>query len=79
MGREPRAALLRCHRDLIALRRAQRGFADGRLERVAVRLDEDERWPILLPAASVAILGEGRGPRRAVDRPYPSRYPTYPR
>jgi maltooligosyltrehalose trehalohydrolase len=42
-GREPHASLRRWYRDLIQLRRGRPDLCDGRLERVRVRVDEENR------------------------------------
>jgi maltooligosyltrehalose trehalohydrolase len=44
---EPHARLLRCYRDLIALRRAHPELTDPWLGRLRVDLDEDARWMVL--------------------------------
>ncbi len=68
----PHAELLAWYRQLIALRRSTAGLADGRLDRVRVRFDEQARWLVvergqLRVAANLGEteqkvdLGEGAG------------------
>ena len=44
LEREPHASLLAWHKQLIALRRNNPAFTDGRLDRVEVRFSESEQW-----------------------------------
>jgi maltooligosyltrehalose trehalohydrolase len=47
LHREPHAALLAWHKDLIGLRRALSELTDGALSAVEVRFDEDAKWLIV--------------------------------
>jgi maltooligosyltrehalose trehalohydrolase len=44
---EPHASILDWHRRLIRLRRQIPALADGRMDRVGVRFDEEARWLVL--------------------------------
>jgi maltooligosyltrehalose trehalohydrolase len=46
-GRDPHAALLAWHRDLVALRRQEGELRDPRLDRVAVAFDTEARWVVV--------------------------------
>lgn len=52
---EPHARLLRCYRDLIALRRARPELTDPWLERLGVDVDEAQRW-LLLDRGAVKLV-----------------------
>ena len=60
MDDEPHSTLLGWYADLIRLRREVPDLADGRLDRVKIRYDEDARWMVIQRGAiSVAFnLGE---------------------
>ena len=62
LGKEPHAALLQWHRDLIALRRRLPALSDGNFEEVQPTWDEDAGWFCLTrgPVTVAANLGSER-------------------
>jgi maltooligosyltrehalose trehalohydrolase len=61
--REPHAALLTWHRELIALRRRMAELSDGRLEAVRVTFDEEAGWLRLERGAVTLALNLGPAPQ----------------
>jgi maltooligosyltrehalose trehalohydrolase len=59
VDREPHARLLAWHRRLIALRRGSPDLADGRMDRVGVRVDEDARWLVVERGAVTVVVNLG--------------------
>lgn len=57
-------AMLKWHRDLIALRRSYPELTDGRLDAVQVKLDESERWLAFRRGRIAAACNFGETPRR---------------
>jgi maltooligosyltrehalose trehalohydrolase len=61
-GSEPHAGLLAWYRELIALRRARPELTDPRLDRVAVRFDEDARWLVITRGRLLIVASLGGVP-----------------
>ena len=59
---EPHAGLLAWYRELIALRRARPELTDPRLDRVAVRYDEDARWLVITRGRLLVVASLGAAP-----------------
>ncbi len=59
--RDPHSGILDWHRSLIRLRRGHPAFADDRLERLRVRIDEDRRCITLLRPGLVTACNLGQG------------------
>jgi malto-oligosyltrehalose trehalohydrolase len=59
---EPHAGLLAWYRELIALRRARPELTDPRLDRVAVRFDEDARWLVITRGRLLIVASLGDVP-----------------
>jgi maltooligosyltrehalose trehalohydrolase len=68
VAREPHAGLLEWYGKLIALRKATPALCDGRLDRVKVQFDEDERW-LVLRRGTIALLANLCSIRRMVPAP----------
>ena len=71
LAREPHAGLLDWHRRLIRLRREVPALADGRLDKVRVRFDEEARWLVVErgPVAVACNLAD-RAQRVPVSMPW---------
>jgi maltooligosyltrehalose trehalohydrolase len=63
-GRDDHAWLLGMYRQLIALRRSRTELTDPRLDGVAVRYDEDERWLVVHRGNLRVVTNLGTSPRR---------------
>jgi maltooligosyltrehalose trehalohydrolase len=73
LARAPHAALLDWHRQLIRLRRAVPALADGRLDRVHVRCDEEARW-LVVERGPVAVACNLADRPQCVPVPLPCGY-----
>jgi maltooligosyltrehalose trehalohydrolase len=70
LDREPHARLLRVHRDLLALRKAQPELVDADLTAVHVRFDEDQRWLVVHRGSLRVVVNLADRPRELeLDRP----------
>jgi maltooligosyltrehalose trehalohydrolase len=62
LAAEPHARLLRCYRDLIALRRAHAELTDPWLDQLQVDVDEDARWIVLHRGQIDVLVNLGNQP-----------------
>lgn len=70
LDKEPHAALLQWHRDLVALRRRLSALSDGNFEEVQPTWDEDARWFCLTRGPVTVAVNLGDRPQ-AVPVPDP--------
>lgn len=63
LAEQPHAEMLQWHKDLIALRRSNSAFTDGRLDRMDICYDESARWLTIARGAAQIAINLGSEPQ----------------